>query len=134
MQITIGTEQQPVVEGAGPDAATPASPMDRQTASVASSEQSGSDARNEAAVSDTRAAHAASPGGEADHQYALPRLRDQFLAALEGQDTSLKRRIAEELKGCCNPLPGMTCQELGLPPRSTYGQAARQVLGETMLD
>jgi hypothetical protein len=69
-----------------------------------------------------------------DQQYAVPGLRDQFLAALDAQDRSLTISIAHELRQCRNPLPGNTCLELGLPPRSTYGRAARHVLGETLPD
>ena len=37
-------------------------------------------------------------------------------------------QLASNLVDCNNPLPGMTCLELGLPAGSTYGCAARLVL------
>jgi len=60
--------------------------------------------------------------------YASPKLRDQFLAALDGDDRALLAQLAGFLTGCTNALPGMTCDELGLPIGSTYGSAARHVL------
>jgi len=59
---------------------------------------------------------------------ASPTLRDQFLAALDGGDRALCTELALNLEACSNPLPGMTCHELGLPIGSTYGCAARSVL------
>jgi hypothetical protein len=63
-----------------------------------------------------------------DALYAPPATRDQFLEALGASDLALSARLALHLTGCVNPLPGMTCGELGLPPGSTYGSAARHVL------
>ena len=60
--------------------------------------------------------------------YASPKLRDQFLAALDADDRALFTQLALGLTGCMNPLPGMTCDQLGLPIGSTYGSAARHVL------
>ena len=60
--------------------------------------------------------------------YASPKLRDQFLAALDADDRALLAQLAVGLAGCMNALPGMTCDQLGLPIGSTYGSAARQVL------
>ena len=64
----------------------------------------------------------------ADALYAPPAARDQFLDALDACDLALSARLALHLTGCMNPLPGMTCGDLGLPPGSTYGSAARHVL------
>ena len=55
-------------------------------------------------------------------------LRDRFLNVLDSDDHSLLKRIALDLVRSRNPLPGMTCEKLGLPLRSTYGAAARHVL------
>jgi hypothetical protein len=63
-----------------------------------------------------------------DASYASAAMRDQFLDALDARDRVLSRRLALNLTGCMNPLPGMTCGELGLPAGSTYGAAARCVL------
>jgi hypothetical protein len=60
--------------------------------------------------------------------YASASIRDQFLAALDADDRALSTRLALNLTGCMNPLPGMTCDQLGLPIGSTYGSAARRVL------
>jgi len=60
--------------------------------------------------------------------YASPKLRDQFLAALDADDRPLFTQLALGLTACMNPLPGMTCDQLGLPIGSTYGCAARHVL------
>ena len=60
--------------------------------------------------------------------YASPKLRDQFLAALDADDRALFTQLARGLTGCTNPLPGMTCEQLGLPIGSTYGSAARYML------
>ncbi len=60
--------------------------------------------------------------------YASPRIRDQFLAALDADDRALSTQLALNLTDCTNPLPGMTCDQLGLPIGSTYGSAARRVL------
>ena len=63
-----------------------------------------------------------------DSLYAPAAVRDRFLAALDGGDHAVSARLALDLTGCGNPLPGMTCDALGLPARSTYGCAARRVL------
>ena len=63
-----------------------------------------------------------------DQMYAPAQLRDRFLDALDGNDQSLCVRLAAELIRCMNPLPGLACEQLGLPPGSTYGSAARRIL------
>ena len=63
-----------------------------------------------------------------DALYAPAAVRDQFLRALDARDRTESARLALHLTGCMNPLPGMTCGELGLPTGSTYGSAARRVL------
>jgi hypothetical protein len=63
-----------------------------------------------------------------DALYAPAAVRDQFLRALDARDRAESARLAPHLTGCMNPLPGMTCGELGLPTGSTYGSAARRVL------
>ena len=60
--------------------------------------------------------------------YAPAKVRDQFLGALDANDRALSTRLARNLTDCSNPLPGMTCDQLGLPIGSTYGSAARRVL------
>ena len=55
-------------------------------------------------------------------------LRDQFLDSLDATDPALCQRLAADLQHCKNALPGMTCEQLGLPRGSTYGSAARLVL------
>jgi hypothetical protein len=60
--------------------------------------------------------------------YASPTIRDQFLVALDTDDRALSAQLALNLAGCSNPLPGMTCQQLGLPIGSTYGSAAQYIL------
>ena len=60
--------------------------------------------------------------------YAPAALRDRFLGALDEDDRALSTELALGLTTCMNPLPGMTCDELGLPIGSTYGSAARRVL------
>jgi hypothetical protein len=60
--------------------------------------------------------------------YAPAAIRDRFLSALDSGDRALSTELAANLTGCSNPLPGMTCRELGLPAGSTYGTAARHVL------
>jgi hypothetical protein len=60
--------------------------------------------------------------------YASPAIRDRFLGALDGNDRALMTQLALSLTNCTNPLPGMMCDQLGLPMGSTYGSAARQVL------
>jgi hypothetical protein len=63
-----------------------------------------------------------------DLMYAPSELRDRFLNAVDAQDDALCDRLALDLKTCMNPLPGLTCQQLGLPIGSTYGLAARHIL------
>ncbi|HTR57324.1 MAG TPA: hypothetical protein VMM27_04035 [Casimicrobiaceae bacterium] len=60
--------------------------------------------------------------------YAAPFVRDRFLNSLESSDRLLSVQLALGLLGCGNPLPGVTCNELGLPVHSTYDCAARRVL------
>jgi len=60
--------------------------------------------------------------------YASPSIRDEFLAALDAHDRELSTQLAMNLTGCMNPLPGMTCDMLGLPIGSTYGSAASRIL------
>jgi hypothetical protein len=60
--------------------------------------------------------------------YALPAIRDRFLGALDADDRALSTELALNLTSCGNPLPGMTCDQLGLPKGSTYGTAALHVL------
>jgi hypothetical protein len=60
--------------------------------------------------------------------YAPAELRDRFLNAVDAQDDALCDRLAVDLQNCMNPLPGLTCQQLGLPIGSTYGAAARHIL------
>lgn len=60
--------------------------------------------------------------------YASATVRDQFLLALDAGNGPLSIELALALTGCGNPLPGMTCIELGLPSGSTYGSAAARVL------
>lgn len=61
-------------------------------------------------------------------RYASPAIRDRFLDALDAGDVTLSTELARNLTHCGNPLPGMTCGQLGLPMGSTYGSAARCVL------
>jgi len=63
-----------------------------------------------------------------DLVYAPSELRDRFLNAVDAQDDALCDRLALDLRTCMNPLPGLTCQQLGLPIGSTYGLAARHIL------
>jgi len=63
-----------------------------------------------------------------DDVYASAKQRDRFLNALDAQDICLCQRLAADLINCGNALPGMTCKQLGLPPGSTYGSAARTVV------
>jgi len=55
-------------------------------------------------------------------------MRDRFLGALAADDRTLSVELARNLTNCANPLPGMTCEELGLPTGSTYASAASRVL------
>ena len=62
--------------------------------------------------------------------YAAPALRDRFLLSLVApMDLALVIQLARDLIDSANPLPRTTCDELGLPGASTYGAAARHVLG-----
>jgi len=65
---------------------------------------------------------------DTDAMYAPAKLRDQFLDAIDAGDSALRNRLASALTRCINPLPGMTCEQLGLPAGSTYGSAAKHVL------
>lgn len=56
-----------------------------------------------------------------------PALRDRFLMALDQQDEATIRSTVRDLLGCANSLPTMTCILLGLPPGSTYGDAAQKI-------
>jgi hypothetical protein len=47
---------------------------------------------------------------------------------LDADDRTLSTELAHGLTSCSNPLPGMTCNQLGLPKGSTYGMAALHVL------
>ena len=60
--------------------------------------------------------------------YASPELRDRFLHALDADNRSLSVELARNLTSCANPLPGLTCGELGLPIGSTYASAASRIL------
>lgn len=60
--------------------------------------------------------------------YAPGAVRDRFLASLQSGDWQTTVQMATNLTACRNPLPGMTCTELGLPIGSTYGAAAQSVL------
>jgi hypothetical protein len=63
-----------------------------------------------------------------DELYASADMRDRFLDALDAGDHVLCAILARDLINCGNPLPGMTCEQLGLAGGSTYGSAARSVL------
>jgi hypothetical protein len=60
--------------------------------------------------------------------YAPAAVRDRFLASLDTGDWNTSTDLATNLTACGNPLPGMTCNQLGLPMGSTYGAAAKYVL------
>jgi len=62
------------------------------------------------------------------HHYAPSNLRDRFLNSIESRDWKSSAALAQNLVGCTNPLPGLTCSELQLPLGSTYGAAAERVL------
>jgi len=66
--------------------------------------------------------------------YAPAAVRDQFLASLDTEDWDTSRDMATNLTACGNPLPGMTCNQLGLPMGSTYGAAAKCVLAMDALE
>ena len=61
---------------------------------------------------------------------ASPALRDRFLDALDRGDVAAIAETARNLTDCTDALPTMTCNALGLAPRSTYGDAAQKVSGE----
>lgn len=63
-----------------------------------------------------------------DVDYAAASVRDEFLGVLDAGNRPEARRIAMHLTHCRNDLPGTTCVELGLPPGSSYGAAARRLL------
>ena len=65
-----------------------------------------------------------------ESEYAPPSERDRFLRALDGEDRALTAQLAVQLTGCSNPLPSSTCVALGLPVGSSYGMAARKLIGE----
>ena len=60
--------------------------------------------------------------------YAPANVRDRFLLAIDSKDYVLSSELAGNLIECGNPLPGVTCLELGLPVGSTYACAARKLL------
>jgi hypothetical protein len=60
--------------------------------------------------------------------YAPAAVRDRFLASLDNGDWKVSASLAVNLTACGNPLPGATCNQLGLPLGSTYAAAARHVL------
>ena len=51
-------------------------------------------------------------------------LRSRFRAALDANDYSALRSVAEKLRDCSDILPRSVCLELGLPRGSTYALAA----------
>jgi len=59
---------------------------------------------------------------------AAPAMRDAFLAALDAGDRAAAMQLAVHMTQAVNPLPGMTCEALGLPLGSTYGAAACKVV------
>lgn len=60
--------------------------------------------------------------------FTPPGVRDQFLASLDEPNTLNAATMAKHLTTSRNPLPGMTCQQLGLPVGSSYAAAAKLVL------
>ena len=60
--------------------------------------------------------------------FTPPHVRDQFLASLDESSTLNAATQALHLTTSRNPLPGMTCQQLGLPLGSSYAAAAKLVL------
>ena len=60
-------------------------------------------------------------------RHASPALRDRFLTALEQRDDAMVVETTRDLLGCVNFLPSTTCIELGLPPGSSYGDAAESL-------
>ena len=63
-----------------------------------------------------------------DSIHAPPEVRDHFLDALDAGNYRLSAQLALNLTRCINPFPGLACVQLGLPPGSTYGAAARHIL------
>ena len=68
------------------------------------------------------------PESDTVNAYATPKLRDRFLGALDADNRLLSVELARNLTSCANPLPGLTCGELGLPIGSTYASAASRIL------
>ena len=68
------------------------------------------------------------PESSSLNAYATPELRDRFLDALDADNRLLSVELARNLTSCANPLPGLTCGELGLPIGSTYASAASRIL------
>jgi hypothetical protein len=60
--------------------------------------------------------------------FTPPAVRDKFLASLDEASTLNAATLALNLTTSRNPLPGMTCQQLGLPLGSSYAAAAKLVL------
>jgi len=66
--------------------------------------------------------------------HAPQSLREQFLEAIESwvwlsgdiPDTAI-RQLAGQLWNCTDTLPGEYCNDLEIPPGSTYAQAARHL-------
>lgn len=65
-----------------------------------------------------------------DGTHASPAYRDGFLSALDRQDAVTLARLAQEMTSCGNPLPSVTCAQLGIPVGSTYGFAARRIVAQ----
>ena len=53
--------------------------------------------------------------------------RDKFLTALDSDDKAALRDLNAYLSGCTNPLPSATCEQLGLNPGSSYGDAVSAI-------
>ena len=66
-----------------------------------------------------------------DTSYANGSVRDGFLNALDAADSRALLALARVLQNCLNPFPGHACDQLSLPKGSTYGCAARTVLGRS---
>lgn len=66
--------------------------------------------------------------------YAPAAVRDRFLASLDAGDWKTTTDMAKNLTECGNPLPGVTCSELNLPAGSSYGAAAKSILGIIALE
>ncbi len=61
--------------------------------------------------------------------YASPAYRDGFLSALDRRDGATLARLARDMTACGIPLPSTVCAHLGIPAGSTYGFAARRIVG-----